>query len=547
MNRRQFLQRTAAGGGFVAVSQLLGGCAWPSWTQIPPWLPVKLVDTGQKMGHRLRDLREIPPVQATRVVDTLILGSGVAGLTAAWRLHQQGHADVLMLTGTEWMGNASSGQWSPADATQNQLRYPRGAHYLPFPTAESSHVVEMLRATGILHGAELGQAASYDERVVVHAATERIYADGAWHDGLLPPLAEGSLAAQQVARFFQFTDGLKGRRGSDGLLLFAIPVLLSSQDPAWQALDQLTFTAWLTQQGYDAPELLWYLDYCCRDDYGAGIGRVSAWAGLHYFASRVHEKDGSEQTPILTWPDGLHGLTAQLYQQCKTPTLPLTAIQVRELSNGAQVLAMDQAGKVTQLRARKVICAMPLHALQYVWSDMFDAYQGSERLLPQYPWLVANVWLDGILPERDGEPMAWENVIYGSESLGFVNSTHQRFGQTRPLHNVLTCYHALADRSPEAGRLWLKTASVPQMLELVLQDLITAYGKRLWSRVAGVELCVRGHAMSAPSVGFRSHQLLQDLQNKQGSVLVAHADLSGYSVFEEASYWGWQAAERVLA
>ncbi|MFA9204271.1 MAG: twin-arginine translocation pathway signal protein, partial [Flavobacteriales bacterium] len=58
--------------------------------------------------------------------------------------------------------------------------------------------------------------------------------------------------------------------------------------------------------------------------------------------------------------------------------------------------------------------------------------------------------------------------------------------------------------------------------------------------------CVRGHAMSAPSVGFRSHQLLQDLQNKQGAVLVAHADLSGYSVFEEASYWGWQAAERVL-
>ena len=70
---------------------------------------------------------------------------------------------------------------------------------------------------------------------------------------------------------------------------------------------------------------------------------------------------------------------------------------------------------------------MPLHALQYVWSDMFDAYQGSERLLPQYPWLVANVWLDGILPELIDAPMAWENVIYGSESLGFVNSSHQRF------------------------------------------------------------------------------------------------------------------------
>lgn len=103
---------------------------------------------------------------------------------------------------------------------------------------------------------------------------------------------------------------------------------------------------------------------------------------------------------------------------------------------------MDQTGKVTQIKARRVIAAMPLHALQYVWSDLFDAYQSGERLLPQYPWLVANVWIDGILPERDGEPMAWENIIYGSQSLGFVNATHQRFRRTRPLQTVLTCYHA---------------------------------------------------------------------------------------------------------
>ena len=34
------------------------------------------------------------------------------------------------------------------------------------------------------------------------------------------------------------------------------------------------------------PQLRWYLDYCCRDDYGAGMAQVSAWAGIHYFASR---------------------------------------------------------------------------------------------------------------------------------------------------------------------------------------------------------------------------------------------------------------------
>jgi hypothetical protein len=31
-----------------------------------------------------------------------------------------------------------------------------------------------------------------------------------------------------------------------------------------------------------------------------------------------------------------------------------------------------------------------------------------------------------------------------------------------------------------------------------------------------------------------------------GKLLFAHADLSGFSVFEEASWWGYRAALRVL-
>jgi hypothetical protein len=31
-----------------------------------------------------------------------------------------------------------------------------------------------------------------------------------------------------------------------------------------------------------------------------------------------------------------------------------------------------------------------------------------------------------------------------------------------------------------------------------------------------------------------------------GPVLFAHSDLSGFSVFEEASWWGYRAAQRAL-
>jgi hypothetical protein len=39
---------------------------------------------------------------------------------------------------------------------------------------------------------------------------------------------------------------------------------------------------------------------------------------------------------------------------------------------------------------------------------------------------------------------------------------------------------------------------------------------------------------------------VQALRNANGPVLFAHADLSGFSVFEEASWWGWQAARNAL-
>jgi hypothetical protein len=49
----------------------------------------------------------------------------------------------------------------------------------------------------------------------------------------------------------------------------------------------MTMLQWCAQDGYTA-QLLNYIDYCCRDDFGLGIKEVSAWAGIHYFAARKH-------------------------------------------------------------------------------------------------------------------------------------------------------------------------------------------------------------------------------------------------------------------
>ena len=47
---------------------------------------------------------------------------------------------------------------------------------------------------------------------------------------------------------------------------------------------------------------------------------------------------------------------------------------------------------------------------------------------------------------------------------------------------------------------------------------------------------MRGHAMATPDVGFLSRPGLLALRDADGPIVFAHADLSGLSLFEEASY-----------
>jgi hypothetical protein len=77
-------------------------------------------------------------------------------------------------------------------------------------------------------------------------------------------------------------------------------------------------------------------------------------------------------------------------------------------------------------------------------------------------------------------------------------------------------------------------------------DLKLAYGRDLWRHATQLEITVRGHAMASPDVGFLSRSGLNALREVDGPVLFAHSDLSGLSLFEEASYWGVLAARRIV-
>ena len=73
------------------------------------------------------------------------------------------------------------------------------------------------------------------------------------------------------------------------------------------------------------------------------------------------------------------------------------------------------------------------------------------------PWLVANVHVRAPLADRPGAAPSWDNVVYGTRGLGYVDARHQALDPT-PGATVLSWYRPLGPSAydgPDGRRLLL--------------------------------------------------------------------------------------------
>lgn len=539
MNRRQFFLYTST----LAAS---ASAAYLGYHALNRPQSVTLHKIGLPLAHLLRDKKLSLHCTREHTCETLILGSGSAALAAAWYLTRNGYRNFCLADGFERNGNNAA-------FVSGSLNAPSGAHYLAQPSAESQHVRQLLSDLDILQDYDKQGNPVYSETDLVFAPDERVWFNRAWHAGQLPQYDA------DTRRFFQLISRLLHMRGSDGRKIFAIPIVQSSRDTTWRQWDTITFAQWLRQNHYRSPVLWWYLDYCCRDDYGQGVDVVSAFAGLHYFAAR-----GNENAAVLTWEDGLNHISQAMRQYAKIHdatsfpdahdwvfrqpvSFPAVALSIAENADDVTViLRHTHTGDMRQIRAKNVICAMPLMVAKHIVKQP-EHYGFSDLRLPEYaPWLVSNFVLHTFPNEQQHSELAWDNIVYGSSGLGYVVATHQQIRVAKPERTIFTAYTTLHHDTPQKVRQWLLDAQIDDLLPLAAQDLLTVYGKRLWRHVSHVDIVVRAHAMSSPSVGYLDAPLLQKLRSHRSRIVFAHSDLSGYSVFEEAMYWGVQAAQHIL-
>jgi glycine/D-amino acid oxidase-like deaminating enzyme len=461
------------------------------------------------LGHKLRDQAAFPtPVERVKM-PVVIIGGGMAGLSAAWWLKKRGFRDfVLLEMEAAAGGNSRSGKNGVSE-------YPWGAHYVPVPNTKSPLVRELFEELGLMANGEL------EERHLCHSPQERLYLHGRWQYGLEPEVALGARGREQFQRFDETVRRLHDTGN------WTIPHALGRVD---EALERMPFAAWLRANGYDAPELLWYLDYSTRDDYGTSVGDCSAWAGLHYFAARDHDEKGP-----FTWPEGngwiLKRLLAGAAAHVRTDE---TVYQVRRLDRAWHVLTPKRS-----YLAESVIWAAPSFLASYV-AEGAPAAEG----FSYSPWVTANVTLDPLPKAAPSAEWAWDNVIYGSASLGYVVATHQSVAMHRP-RSVWTWYYAIAEKSPAEARRMLLESRWEQWRDAALKDLRRPHAD-IEECVTHIDVFRNGHAMARPTPGFLGSAARRKFLAGHDGLYYANSDLSGISIFEEAQYRGVEAAKAVL-
>jgi glycine/D-amino acid oxidase-like deaminating enzyme len=501
INRREFIV------GLVAAPALVGLTRKASRA-----IAGGFVDDGMGVGHVLRDGQPAATPRERRRVHIAIVGAGIAGLSAAWELDRRGVRDFALLElAPRAGGNARSGE--------NEVSaYPWAAHYVPVPGPRAILVRELFEELGLLRNGE------WEERYLCFSPQERLFMHGEWHAGLEPEFA---MSPSDRADFRRFAAVIDAHRASGQ---FTIPSALGVDRSS--PLDRVSMDAWLREQGFMSPRLRWYVEYACRDDYGASLRETSAWAGIHYFAAR----EPNEQGP-LTWPEGNGWITKRL-----------VAKLAAYVETNAPVSRVKRAGSRwtlvtprTEYTADAVIWAAPAFVAPYVVDDLRG--ERHRTTFVYSPWLTANLTLDRWPAERGGEP-AWDNVIYDSPGLGYVVATHQSL-RTVEERTVWTYYRSFAELSPQQARQELVARDWSYWRDFILRDLARAHPD-IGDCVSRIDVLRLGHAMIRPTVGF-----LTATERLRPTPLPgffhAHSDQSGLSLFEEAQYSGVMAARQALA
>ncbi len=499
-----------------------------------------IINDNSKVGHLIREGFVGKPNKTVHI-PLAIVGAGVSGLSAGYYLKNNNFHDFILFDlASKHGGNAISD-------SNTVSAYPWAAHYLPIVNNSNTELIDFLHQHQIITGFDKDGLPIYNEYYLCFDPEERLFINGHWQDGLIPNFGVPENEKKEITRFFNLINEYRHKIGSDEKPVFEIPLSKASLDEEFRALDKISFADFLKKNHYTSPHLLWYLNYCCKDDYGSILNDTSAYAGLHYFCARRAQASNAEPSAVLTWPEGNSFLVNKLYEpikkNIKTNHL-ITSVNV--VNDKVEIITYNTISEeCIKYVANYAILATPQYVNQRIIADTITKTRASEIQFEYTPWMVANITVSE-LPEYKGEPLSWDNVLYNSKSLGYVNACQQHLNREEN-SKVLTYYLPLVDLPLKESRKNAREKSYEDWVKIIVDDLKIAHPE-VETFITNIDVKIWGHGMVKPTPNFIFNPNKQTFSNSVNEkIFFAHTDLAGISIFEEGFYQGINAAKNIIA
>ncbi len=499
---------------------------------------VTMANDDSGAGHLLLQPHQNVAISNTNTVDILIIGAGISGLSAGrWLLQHSKLSFKIQELSSSVGGNSVSGE-------NKVSRYPWAAHYLPIPQESNTELIDFLKEINVVTG-YVKNLPIYNEAYICFDPKERLYINGVWQEGIIPNANLDNKSRAELSRFHKYIDSIKDKKDALGKYIFDIPISNASTNNEFIELDKISFKQWLMDNDYHSEAIQWYTNYSTSDDYGAPIENTSAWAGLHYFAARRGFGANTKLHEVLTWPEGNDFLAKQMETQLlgkiKTNTV---AISIDNVNGRWETLHYNTTQKnYEKTIASKIIFAAPIRVLNKLNNKLFNN-SNFAKTCTHYPWIVANITIKKPI-DGNGIEQCWDNVIYRSKSLGYVVASHQNLDSVQQ-KQVITFYRPMNDSAAIDERKKLRNATLQDFRKIIITDLKTAH-PNIEEFIEAMEIKILGHGMIAPTPNFLFGSEKQIFEkNLPHNFAIAHTDIVGISIFEEAFYQGIAAAKTMI-
>ncbi len=500
MQRRQFIKLSTAGLFALPLWQM----ACNQKSTLP--FPFKIRSEDQS-GHFLRFGLPDWEAEQDQHFKTVVVGGGVAGLSAACHLRDQ---DFVLLEMADRLGGTSS-------AVEHQQQWiGQGAHYdLAYPENFGKEVLAFLEQLKIIRYNPIAKLWQFNDRQhIIPPYAEAQY----WQQGDRRPQLIGDFDDHQA-----FTALLSEYHGK-------MPLPSRLIDKEHHHLNSLSFKDFLTQAHPFKLQSLEAIDYVMRDDYGAKSDQVSALSGIHYFMCRPY---GDPSVEIFSPTSGNYYFIDKMAKQLPSAKCRLQqmVVNIETAAHGYSLQVLDlKKERQYHIHCEQLIFAAP----KFLLPTIFPAHASTFKAVKYSPWLVINYVLKKPLHQSTN---FWQNeyITANHPLVGIVNTASHREQESV---QVISLYH---NYQPQERQHLLKIKNDPsEVFQFGLKAIEELIQEDITEQVATAYLHFMGHAMPIPSVGY----LNQPIQSPD-NLAFAGVDTFRLPLLFEAIDSGIQAAQKM--